>query len=100
MPTVSVSKLFSGSNQETEEFGAKGRFVVQIDGGGSAWAATIVLLRKQGSGNWVQVSVGGVPLAFVNNDAVEVMDEPLDGARYKLKCTAYTSGSPTGSIIQ
>ena len=44
--------------------------------------------------------MGGVPLAFVNNDAVEVMDEPLDGARYKLKCTAYTSGSPTGSIIQ
>jgi hypothetical protein len=82
----------------SEEFGPiPGRFCFDLSG---TFVATIVIERKRPGGDvWIPLTAGGVPLRFTGT-ASEVLDEPLEGARYRMNCTSYTNGTPIGSLQQ
>ena len=100
MATLPIT-TFDGPGVTTQEFGAvPGTLTVEFvnDGG---FVGTIVLERKdfQGLNEWVQVTRAGA-VASWNASFVELLSEPSQYARYRLRCASYSSGSGRGTISQ
>jgi hypothetical protein len=70
-----------------------GEFNVSLSG---TWAATVALQRSFDAGStWVTVSKPDLTDASFTANASFSVKEPEPGVRYRLNCSAYTSGTVT-----
>lgn len=70
-----------------------GEFNVSLSG---TWAGTVALQRSFDAGStWVTVSKPDLTEAAFTSNASFSVKEPEPGARYRLNCTTYTSGTVT-----
>lgn len=75
----------------------KGEFNVSLWG---TFVATVQLERSFDAGStWLPVTALGTGITFTA-PATEVFSEPEAGVRYRLNCTAYTSGTVNYRISQ
>lgn len=100
MATLPIT-TFDGPGVTSEEFGAVPGTLTAEFINDTNFIGTIVLERKDthGLNEWVQVSRGGVAASW-NTSFVELLSEPTQYARYRLRCASYSSGSGRGTISQ
>lgn len=68
----------------------------------ASFVGTLVIERRdpRGAGVWAVTTIGGQPASFSNVTVVEQFLPAIDGVEWRLRVSAYTSGSGVGALSQ
>jgi hypothetical protein len=68
----------------------------------ASFVGTVAIERRdpRGANVWAVTTIDGQPAVFINSTVVEVFQPAIGGVEYRLRVTAYTSGSGVGAISQ
>jgi hypothetical protein len=98
---VAVSGTFSGTGNSNSFLPFPGTFSVWMQGG----TGTVKIERSTDLGStWIDVSADSLgtlaSYSLSSNEISVLVEEPEQGAFYRLNCTAYTSGTITYRLGQ
>jgi hypothetical protein len=68
----------------------------------ASFVGTVSVERRdpRGAGLWAITTIAGAPASFTDQTVVEAFTPAIDGVEYRLRVTAYTSGSGVGAVSQ
>lgn len=68
----------------------------------ASFVGTVSIERRdpRGANVWGVTTIAGQPASFSNSNVMEVFRPVIDGVEWRLRVTAYTSGSGVGALGQ